>query len=75
MNILILDLPDSEMYVLGSYLDQCGHRVHFVQVLGDAFHQVSHRHTNGPGGVALQLDNIIGTAVHKQSEKKLRVRT
>lgn len=52
------------------YLDQCGHWVHFVQVLQDAFHQVSNRHTNGPGGVALQLDDIIGSVAHTEKKAK-----
>lgn len=52
------------------HLDQCGHRVHFVQVLGDTFHQVGHRHTDGPGGVALQLDNLVGSAVKTQDKKQ-----
>lgn len=41
--------------------------MHFVQVLCDAFHQVGHRHTDGPGSVALQLDDLIGPAVHKHT--------
>lgn len=45
-----------------AHLDQRGHRVHLVQVLQDALHQVSHRHANGPGRVALQLDDLVGSA-------------
>lgn len=55
-----------------AHLDQCGHRVHFVQVLCDALDQVSHRHADGPGGVALQLDDIIGSAVHTSNMKRVR---
>lgn len=51
---------------LPPHLHQCGHRVHFVEVLHDALHQVSHRHADGPGGVALQLDDLIGSAAHTQ---------
>lgn len=39
--------------------------MHFVEVLCDAFHQVGHRHTDGPGSVALQVDDLIGPVVHK----------
>ena len=56
----------------GPHLNQCGHRVYFVQVLQDAFHQVSHRHANGPGSVALQLNNIIGSTVHTSNKKTVR---
>lgn len=49
------------------HLDQRGHGVHFVEVLCDAFHQVSHRHADGPGSVALQLDDLVGPAVHKHT--------
>lgn len=44
--------------------------MHFVEVLHDAFNQVSHRHTNGPGGVALQLDNLIGPVVHTYTQEE-----
>lgn len=36
--------------------------MHLVQVLQDALHQVGHRHADGPGSVALQLDDLIGSA-------------
>lgn len=49
------------------HLDQRGHGVHFVEVLCDAFHQVGHRHTDGPGSVALQVDDLIGPVVHKHT--------
>ena len=35
--------------------------MHLVHVLLDALHQVSNGHTDGPGGVALQLDHLVGT--------------
>lgn len=44
------------------HLDQRGHRVHLVHVLQDALHQVGHRHADGPGSVALQLDDLVGSA-------------
>lgn len=47
--------------------------MHFVHVLQDAFHQVSHRHTNGPRSVALQLDNLIGPAAQITNDKKKNV--
>ena len=43
-----------------------------MHVLNDALHQVSYRHANGPGGVALQLNNLIGPAekTHKRKNKQ-----
>lgn len=46
---------------MDSYLDQGGHGVNFVEVLQDALNQVSDRHADSPGGVTLQLDDLIGT--------------
>ena len=37
-----------------------------VHVLDEALDQVSHTESNGPVGVALQLDDLIGTATHIQ---------
>lgn len=54
------------------HLDQRGHWVHFMQVLQDAFHQVGHRHTDGPGSVALQPDHLVGPAVHTQHKNTLK---
>lgn len=44
-----------------SYLDHGGHGVDTAQVLHDALGEVGHAQTDGPVGVALQLDHLIGT--------------
>lgn len=46
-----------------SYLDHGGHRVNTAQVLHDALCEVGHAQTDGPVGVAFQLDHLIGTGV------------
>lgn len=51
-----------------SHLDHGGDGVNSAQVLDDAFSQVSHTHANGPVSVALQLDHLIGTETHGQSD-------
>lgn len=43
------------------YLDHGGHWVDTAQVLHDALGEVGHAQTDGPVGVALQLDHLIGT--------------
>lgn len=42
-------------------LDQCGYRVHVVGVAEDGRGQRGHGQTDGPGGVALQTDHLVGT--------------
>lgn len=56
--------------VISSHLDQGGHWVAFVQVLQHALTQVSYRHADSPGCVALQLDDLIctGTADKKKGK-------
>lgn len=44
-----------------SDLDHGGDRMDTAHVLDDALSQVCHAQTNGPVGVALQLDDLVGT--------------
>lgn len=44
-----------------SDLDHGGDRVHSAHVLDDALGQVCHAQADGPVGVALQLDHLVGT--------------
>ena len=47
--------------IWSSYLDQGGYRVDFMEILQDALNQVSDGQADSPGGVTLQLDDLIGT--------------
>lgn len=53
------------------HLHQCGHRVDSAHVLDNGLHQISHRHANSPGGVALQLDDLISSEWSTTTEKCL----
>lgn len=45
-------------------LHQRGHRMHVVGVPEDGRGQGGHRQSNGPGGVSLQTDHLVGTLHH-----------
>lgn len=53
-----VSLPEPRVAV---YLHHGGHRVDPVHVLHQALGDVGHAQADGPVGVALQLDHLIGT--------------
>lgn len=55
------DERDKLTIVCLPYLDHGGHWVDTAQVLHDALSEVGHAQTDGPVGVALQLDHLVGT--------------
>lgn len=50
-------------------LDHGGDWVNAAHVFDDALRQVGHAQTDGPVGVALQLDHLVGTATRKNSSQ------
>ena len=46
------------------YLYKCGNSIAGLAILQNSSSERSHTKTNTPGGVALELNNILGTANH-----------
>lgn len=49
------------------YLDHGGDRMDPTHVLDDALRQVRHAQTDGPVGVAFQLDHLVGAATQSST--------